>query len=175
MATIPGTRTWAVGEFITASRLNTEIRDALDFILNPPWCQPYDGAGIACANSTATLITMDSESEDSDAMHSTSSLTGRITIITAGVYEFQVYDQLPGATYTLHNLNPRVNSAGSSSGGTSIRTQTFETVASARMTFVRRFNAADEISFYITQTSGASRTTTTGNNVTGMTARLVSL
>ena len=69
---------------MTAARLNTEVRDALDFLLDPPRLWAYDASGLALANATTTLITFDSEIYDTDTMHSTSTNTSRCTFTTAG-------------------------------------------------------------------------------------------
>jgi hypothetical protein len=161
MATVPGTRTWTAGERPSASLLNTELRDSLDFLLNPPACHVYDGAGVVLTNATSTLITWSAELFDTDTMHSTSSNTSRIVFTTAGTYCIKINLSVPAATYTVFTINARLNAAGSSSGGTSLRTEAFDDHTMQNIgTWVweRPFSAADYIEFFVTQTSGANRT-----------------
>lgn len=53
---------------------------------SPPACRVFNSASISIAHNTTTALTFDSERFDTDAMHSTASLTGRITFNTAGLY-----------------------------------------------------------------------------------------
>jgi hypothetical protein len=179
MAYPSAARTWAAAEKITAARLN-DIRDHLTALRQPPFVQAYDGAGVACANATSTLITFDSEANDNGAtydgaLHSTSSNTSRINLTTPGVWAISAYYALPSATYTAQVLNLRMNAAGSSSGGTSLRSAPFDPLQAPRLLLVREYtSASDYVEMFVSQTSGASRTTSTGNNVTGISAWLLS-
>lgn len=83
---VPVPRTWSVGDAITAARLN-DVRDALNFLLQPPRCRVYNSANISIPDATNTGLTFDTERFDNDTMHSTVSSTGRITFTTAGIYE----------------------------------------------------------------------------------------
>jgi len=164
MATVPGTRTWSVGEDITASRLNLELRDALDFLLTDhPHCHVSDTTGTTMTNGTSTLVPFDGETYDNDTMHSTVTNNSRVNFTTAGLYEIMARVTITGGTtITTMDLNVRLNSAGSSSGGTSIRTQPWDTGGSLKMAelyFHRPFAAADYIEVFLQQSSGANRTT----------------
>ena len=78
-------RTWAAGERPTAAQFNQDIRDNVAFLANPPACRVTETANQSLTNNTLTDLTFGSETYDTDAMHSTSSLTERITISTAGL------------------------------------------------------------------------------------------
>lgn len=167
MATVPSPRTWAVGEYVTAARLN-DVRDALNFKLtNYPHCHVYDGTGITMTNATATLVTWDSEVYDNDTMHSTSTNTSRITFTTAGLYQVDCRLTVAGGTtFTTLDLMCRLNAAGASGGGTLVRTQPWETAAglrTAQLSFARAFSASDYIEFWLTQASGANRSLSSAN------------
>lgn len=56
------------------------------FAYTPPMVSVYKTAAQTIANATVVEITFDSEYFDTDAMHSTSTNTGRLTVNTAGVY-----------------------------------------------------------------------------------------
>ena len=161
MATIPTPRTWSPGEILTAPRMNAELRGALAFLLDPPRCHAYDASSLALPNATTTLVTFDSEVYDTDAMHSTSSNTSRVTFTTAGLYEVHYRITLGGGTaITQLDLMARLNAAGAPTGGTSLRTQPFESGGSlktAELQFRRFFYAGDYIELFATQASGATR------------------
>ncbi len=88
MATLPSPKTWATSDGLGAATLNLEVRDALNFLLNPPT------TGLSATgqthNSTGNWLSIGGYTEDwdTDAMHSTSVNTSRITCVTAGKYLF---------------------------------------------------------------------------------------
>jgi hypothetical protein len=86
MATVPAPRTWAAGEFPTATQFNTEIRDAVNFLLAPPRAHAYQAVAQSLTSGVSAVITMDSEQVDTDNIHSTAASTSRLTIVTAGRY-----------------------------------------------------------------------------------------
>jgi hypothetical protein len=84
---VPSQETAAVGQFIAASLWNDDVRDAVDFLLSPPRCRLWSTAAVSATTSTYTAMTWNSEDYDTDGMHSTSSNTSRITIVTPGLYQ----------------------------------------------------------------------------------------
>lgn len=86
MATVPSPATFTTGEVVTAAKLNTEIRDAVNFILNPPQVRLYLTANQSTASTTVTVLSGWTELRDSDAMYAAGSPT-RITFNTSGVYQ----------------------------------------------------------------------------------------
>lgn len=179
MATVPSPRTWAVGDVVSAARLNTEISTAINYLLNPPACDVYCTAGTSIPDgATFTQVLYDTEESDTDNMHSTASNTGRITFNTPGRYEIMIYSSLPGATYTVFSVNPRINSGGSATGGTSIRTFPFGTPGGSPyeniITLQRVFAAADYMEVFVAQTSGGARALiSSGTRANGVSARWV--
>ena len=93
MATLPTPRTWTVGELLTAAKLNTDLRDGLLFLFNPPLCSLQTGSTTqSIANNTTTDIVFSTaasaiELVDSDGMHSLVTNTARVTAVTAGWYK----------------------------------------------------------------------------------------
>lgn len=170
MATIPSQATKAVGEKVSAALWNDDVRDAVDYLLDPPRCQVYQATGQTFTNgAAAAAVTFDAETYDSDGMHDNVTNNSRITFVTAGTYILHVYTDLPAATYTVYTVTLRIN------GTTSIRTLAFVNPAGGfiRFTIERAFSASDYLEVLLTQTSGANRVAATGNNVTGVTARWV--
>lgn len=88
MATVPSPRTWAVGELLTAAKLNTDLRDGLNFLLTPPRALLHKSANQSINLTTWTAVTWDSEQYDSDGGHSDSTNNSRYTVQTAGWWEF---------------------------------------------------------------------------------------
>lgn len=87
MATVPAQRTWTAGELVDATMLNTNVRDAVNFLLtNKPHAQLYKTATQSLTNSTWTDVTWPVEEYDNDGGHSTSSNTNRYVAQTAGKY-----------------------------------------------------------------------------------------
>lgn len=69
-----------------ASAWGNSVKAATDFLENPPACRCTQSGNISLPDAAATLITWDGETYDTDTMHSTVSLTSRITVNTAGLY-----------------------------------------------------------------------------------------
>jgi len=83
--TAPTTR--ASGYLVTAANWNTDLVDNITFLANPPACR-VTSSGTQSVGDASFLnpVLFDTESYDTDSMHSTSVNTGRITFNTAGVY-----------------------------------------------------------------------------------------
>lgn len=62
------------------------VKAALDYLANPPACRVYHNANQTIATTSNVALAFNSERFDTDSMHSTSSLTSRITFNTAGLY-----------------------------------------------------------------------------------------
>lgn len=86
MATVPSPRTWAVGELLTAAKLNTDLRDGLSFLLGPPLAVLVKNATQSVSSTTFTPLTWEVEQIDRDGGHSTVTNTSRYTCLTAGWY-----------------------------------------------------------------------------------------
>jgi hypothetical protein len=60
--------------------LNAHLRDNLDWLNARRWARVYKSSAQSISDSTATLLTFDQETADTDGFHSTVSNTGRLTI-----------------------------------------------------------------------------------------------
>jgi hypothetical protein len=163
---------WAIGQKITAELLD-QVNAAITYAVDSqPRIAVYDNTGTSCANNTLVAIGFTNEvtGSDTDAMWSSASPT-RVLVNTSGWYTFTCFVGFDaGPTFTDLQLNLRLNSAGSSSGGVSLRTHTFGAgVRMGRMTLERSFVAGDYLELFVLQASGGTRTTDTGNNHTGIT------
>jgi hypothetical protein len=79
-------RTWATNDSLSASTLNTHLRDNLGFLYTRPAARVYNTASQSIATATFVALTFNSERFDTDSMHSTVTNTGRLTATTAGIY-----------------------------------------------------------------------------------------
>lgn len=79
-------RTWTTGEVVTAAELNSNIRDALNFLLAPPLAVLRQTVAQSTANSAWTAISFDTEDFDRDGGHSTSTNASRYVAQTTGWY-----------------------------------------------------------------------------------------
>lgn len=63
------------------------LNTALDYLAtNRPHARVYNSGAISAANNAFTTLTFDSERQDVGGLHSTSSNTGRFTIVDPGFY-----------------------------------------------------------------------------------------
>lgn len=87
MATVPNPRTWTVAELLTAAKMNTDVRDGLNFLLSPPLAILRKTTSQGVSNGTHTAITFDAEDFDRDGGHSNVTNPSRYTCQTAGYYD----------------------------------------------------------------------------------------
>lgn len=91
MGTVPTPRTWVPAERVTATLLNTEIRDILQFLLSTkPLFVAVQAVSQPLLELTWTAITFTTEVLDRDNGHSTTVNTSRYTAKTPGYYRVNV-------------------------------------------------------------------------------------
>lgn len=86
-----------------------QVRDNLEFLIDPPACSVYGSAAQSIADSTTTVLLANSENFDNASMHSTSSNTGRITGTTAGRFLVFSTVQFDANATGVRNLSFLVN------------------------------------------------------------------
>lgn len=169
------------GDKLSAAAFDAGVRDVFNFLLNTfPRVHAYDSVGTSIANGATVLLAMAGEVYDTDSMHDTAVNNGRITATTAGLYEFDYIVSLPGsATYTDCSVQARLNSGGSSAGGTNLRTFTFSDGTRGMIVMAFRFCrvmvAGDYIEVFPSQTSGATKVVSNTTLGTRCFARFLSL
>ena len=84
---VPSQGTVAVGDKITASLWNDDVRDAVNFLISPPRVKVYKTANQSIGTSGWACLTWDAEAFDSDTMHDNATANSRITFTTAGTYQ----------------------------------------------------------------------------------------
>lgn len=100
-------RTWVAGELVTASIMNTHVRDNLLEIakIGAHRCFAHNSGTQVVSAGNTTALTLDSELYDSGTMHSTSSNTSRVIAPAAGYYVIFGYSNVTNnnnGTGTLH-------------------------------------------------------------------------
>jgi hypothetical protein len=149
MATVPTPYDATAGGKASAAAFDAGVKDLFAFMLAPPRCAVWNSVGqVITPAATPTVVLYDTETDDNDSMHSTSSNTGRIVFNTAGRYELNVFNSLSLNTLTQYNVQIRLN------GATSIRTAQFGSPGgSGRQTCIslsRVFAALDYIEILVT-------------------------
>ena len=97
-----------------------QIRDNLEFLVDPPACSVTDLTGTSVPSNTLTVLGgTGTENFDNDAMHSDVTNRGRITIQTPGRYLFLAtiaYTSHTGADTAFIRVSLRVNGTTSYAG-----------------------------------------------------------
>jgi hypothetical protein len=96
--TDPAAHVWTTGEVVTAANLNTYIKDNLLALYNAPSVRAFNSAAITVATGTDTVLNLNSERHDNEAMHSTATLTSRLTVPVGwgGVYSISAHVRFAG-------------------------------------------------------------------------------
>jgi hypothetical protein len=87
VATVPVETTAVAGTVLTAATWNSNVRDALNFILARPLAVMYQTVTQSVTNGAWVGMLLDTEEIDRDNGHSTSVNTSRYTAQTAGWYD----------------------------------------------------------------------------------------
>ena len=126
-------------------------------------CRVTNSAGVSIANATVTALTFNTETYDTDAFHSTSTNTDRITIPTgkAGYYLINYQINYGASATGFRNCGIRIN------GGTGIDAVAYikgfsEEENSLPQTTVYYLNDADYVTLHTYQNSGGSLTAVGG-------------
>lgn len=104
----------ATGDVITATELNNAWANIM-MLGAGPLARATRSTTQSIANNTDTVVLWDTESKDTDSMHSTVSNTGRITVQTAGFFIFAAPLTLApctGTTYAYVLKNGAGNTVG---------------------------------------------------------------
>ena len=71
---------------VAPSSWGDQVRDDLEFLVNPPQVSAFHSTTQNASNGVALDCLLDSENYDTEAMHSTSTNTERLTCVTAGKF-----------------------------------------------------------------------------------------
>lgn len=91
--------TAVAGAILTATQWNVNVRDAINFIITPPFAILKQSGSQSLANNAWTTLTFDGEELDRDNMHSNTTNNSRATAQTAGYYDIDaIYAASSNAT-----------------------------------------------------------------------------
>lgn len=154
MATVPAPRTWTVGELLTAAKLNTDLRDGLNFLLAPPMAKLARAATLSAANN-GQKIPWDTETLDRDAGWASSPNPTRYTAQTAGWWSI-TSDGRWFASTTQFTRMFRVFKTGTDQGGSSTTVSPSTGLARNNVTMQVNLNVGDYIEIDAFQDSGGA-------------------
>ena len=137
--TIP---TVSTGDVYTATAHNNIVTNVNNTRV-PPMCRLFNSATLT-PYTTNTAITWNSESYDTDDMHSTSANTSRITFQTAGVYLLTATIRTDATTITQGNIYCRPN-GGATQIGQNVISPASNTAIGQVSSFMYSFAAGDYI------------------------------
>lgn len=83
---VPAPRTWSVNDLVSAALLNTNIRDAVNYLAARPLFRGHASATQSLANNTWTQIGLDTNDVDTYTGHSTVTNNARYVGKAAGYY-----------------------------------------------------------------------------------------
>lgn len=165
-------RTWVAGETITASIMNTHVRDNLNYLNARPQLFTYQNTPqAALVTSTSTLITFDTNVTDNDpngSMHSTTTNPSRIIPKTAGYHEIIWTVTFVSNATGGRQIDVRKNAAGNAAGGTRVnlvaQMAANGLVTVVQLTGVVQFNGStDYVEVFGFQSSGANLALSSGS------------
>jgi len=178
MATVPVEDTLSAGTKILASWGNSDVRDAINFLLGVPRCKVQLSAAQS-TGTTATFIAInwDAEAYDTDTMHDTVTNNSRVVATTAGLYHFCGTVGWNGNATGSRQVQFRTNAAGNPANGTAVHQVLIVAVNnnpnSVPFAFDLQMNATDYIEAFGWQSSGGSLALQTSVATTNLAARWV--
>lgn len=158
---VPSQGTVAVGDKITASLWNDDVRDAVNFLISPPRVKVYKTANQSIADSTYALLTWNAEAFDSDTMHDNVTNTARITFTTAGTYQITLNclwaSNGTGARYhTIEKNGTTTKGSGTVILEPFVISPIVATHSGASISVMASFSAGDYIQAFVYQNSGGA-------------------
>lgn len=120
MATVPSQNTVTVGQRVTASLWNDDVKDAVNFLASPPNAQPYASATTTLITATWGVVAFASEEADNDVMHDNATNNSRVVAKTAGSYLVATACTITNSATGIRRFQLRKNAAGAVGSGTAI-------------------------------------------------------
>jgi hypothetical protein len=158
---VPSQGTVAVGDKITASLWNDDVRDAVNFLISPPRCKLYRTTNTSITTNTWTAVSWNAETFDTDTMHDNMTNPQRTTFTTAGTYLITFRAMWAANGTGTRYLAIEKNGTTTQGSGTDVVTS-FATAANGgthngiNVTVMAEFAANDYIMAFVNQTSGGA-------------------
>lgn len=174
MATVPAEMTAVAGAILTATQWNTNVRDAINFILTPPMAILKQSGSQSLANNTWTTLTFDGEELDRDNMHNNTTNNSRATAQTAGYYDIDAIYAAPTNATGARATRLQVNAANVGGRSSSVMAASnFQT--GVLISGPVYLNVGDYVEIQANQLSGGALSTTNlGDTACILTARWIS-
>lgn len=158
---VPSQGTVAVGDKITASLWNDDVRDAVNFLISPPRVKVYKTAAQSIANAAYACLTWNAEAFDSDTMHDNATANSRITFTTAGTYQVTLNMFWASSAAGNRVMTIEKNGTTTQGSGTAVVDPIGFTPIAANsngmsFTFTASFAATDYIQAFVYQSSGGA-------------------
>ena len=183
MGTIPTITTFTAGAVLTATQMNN-MKAVADFWALTPRCSVYQTSVTSVSNSAVnwTLLPWQAEVFDivqagDSPMHDTTTNPSRVYVRTTGKYEINGQLQVVTNATGYRAVHVRLNSAGSSSGGSQISLTYVDasstTVCSVPIPTVEvALTAGDYVEAFAQQNSGGALDTIVGSGVSFLRVKL---
>lgn len=164
MGTVPVEVTWTTGQVVTSAEINSNLRDAVNFLAAPPRCElTWTPTPFAVANATWQLLSWNTAVVNTDNMWTNLSAS-RITVQTPGRYELEgnIHFQPSAVANVMFGMAMQINGGGVYGSGTKIKEDCRDGsnvanigtgVVIAQKTFL---NAGDYVEWFAMQTTGFS-------------------
>ena len=158
---VPSQGTVAVGDKITASLWNDDVRDAVNFLISPPRVKVYKTANQSIADNAYACLTWNAEAFDSDTMHDNTTSNSRITFTTAGTYQITLNCLWANNSTGIRNHTIEKNGSTSINSGTKILEPFAFNPGNAThngvsVSLMHSFAAGDWIQVFVLQNSGGA-------------------
>jgi len=154
---LPAELTWAGGNRITADKLNANLRDAVNFLLNPPRFIARSNTGTSInsgGNSPYTTVPL--ETIALDPYGGWNSSTSAWTVPVAGWYEVKGFVNYAANSAGSRAVAFSLNTAGSTMTGSETWNSGGPGLVSVRSTTCVQLNAGDTIWMWTYQNSGSA-------------------
>uniref|UniRef100_UPI003F492043 hypothetical protein n=1 Tax=Pseudonocardia sp. CA-138482 TaxID=3240023 RepID=UPI003F492043 len=170
MGVLPSPYAWAIADSVTATLLNSQIRDGFGWFLNPPRAVVYNSAAqsIPGVSSSSVLATWNTAVINSDGMWASSPNPSRLTAQTAGVYlinahvQWQPLSSAQRALYLTFNSNGSVSSYTAVGYHMTIASITDTTVQSDGIRIFKYLTVGDYVELLLDDTSSSTVNTVAG-------------
>jgi hypothetical protein len=155
---LPQQRTWTVSDLETAALFNSNIRDAVNFCLNPPLFLGYQASAQSVGNLVFTPVAIDTNLIDTYNGHSIVTNNPRYVAQIAGYYRLDLRIAFTGGTgrillgYGINNttiVGETISALSSPSSGANFTDEVF-------------LNVGDYVQMIVNQNSGGTLVVNTG-------------
>lgn len=165
---VPSEMTATVGATLTSAEWNSNVRDGINFLANPPVFVGYQTSAQSIAASTRTAVGLDSEVTDTYSGHSNTTNNARYTAQVAGWYEGDFRIAMPTETSGFLHLGYGINS-------TTPTVELVDALSTPVLTLSDMFylNVGDYVQLLVEQSYSTSLSVVVTSRATGMTLRWV--